>query len=180
MTMTESPERTLLDQARCAPQTVTADWTPVEPVGIHGVQIKEIRNVVIRSGVLTECYRPEWFEEPFLAGHVVHMSLMAGGISSWHCHRVQRDVIVPVTGQLRLGLYDDRQESPSYRCFKLLNLSVSRPMAVRVPPRVWHAIKNPTTEPAAYMVVNDEPYRYENPDDWTLPPGSQAIPHSLD
>jgi dTDP-4-dehydrorhamnose 3,5-epimerase len=170
----------VLDEARRAAQTVTPDWEPVGHVPIAGVEIKEIKNVVIRSGVLTECYRPEWFEDPFQAGHVVYMNLLAGGVSSWHCHRRQRDVIVPVSGQLRVGLYDDREDSPSYRCFKALHLSVSRPVAVCVPPLVWHAIKNPASEPAAYIVVNDLPYCYEEPDDWILPPGSQAIPHSLD
>jgi dTDP-4-dehydrorhamnose 3,5-epimerase len=170
----------LLAQARRAPQTVTPDWEPLQQQAIVGVQIKEIKNMVIRSGTLTECYRPEWFEDPFMAGHVVYMSLVAGGVSSWHCHHRQRDVIVPVSGQLRVGLYDDREESATYRCFKLLHLSVARPMAVRVPPLVWHAIKNPTSEPAAYVVINDEPYHYEEPDDWVLPPSCAAIPHSLD
>src|SRR5207237_3455879 len=101
--MEESPRGRAFEQARQAPQTVTADWERVAPVAIAGVEIKEIRNVVIRGGVLTECYRPEWFDEPFLASHVVYMALMAGGTSSWHCHRMQRDVIIPVAGQLRLG-----------------------------------------------------------------------------
>jgi dTDP-4-dehydrorhamnose 3,5-epimerase len=159
---------------------VTADWEKLEKLPIQGVQVKEIKNVVIRSGILTECYRPEWFDDPFHAGHVIYMALMAGGMSSWHCHRRQRDVIIPVRGQLRIGLYDDRPESPTYRCFKTLNTSVARPVALHVPPMVWHAIKNPASEEAAYIVVNDEPYHYEEPDDWILPPGSTAIPHSLD
>jgi dTDP-4-dehydrorhamnose 3,5-epimerase len=61
-----------------------------------------------------------------------------------------------------------------------VNASIARPIAIRVPPLVWHAIKNPTNEPAAYIVINDLPYSYEDPDDWTLPPGSNAIPHSLE
>jgi dTDP-4-dehydrorhamnose 3,5-epimerase len=178
--MPQDAAATALAQARQAPQTVTADWQPVNPVSIPGVEIKEIRNVAIRSGVLTECYRPEWFEDPFQAGHVVYMSLIAGGVSAWHCHRRQKDVIVTVSGQLRIGLYDDRPDSPTFRCFKLLHVSVARPTAIRVPPLVWHAIKNPTSEPAAYIVVNDLPYCYEDPDDWTLPHGSDAIPHTLD
>ena len=177
--MVENSTGTKLAEAKCASQTVSANWEPAVPLGIEGVQIKEIRNVVIRSGVLTECYRPEWFGD-FQAVHVVYMALMAGGLSAWHCHRSQRDIIIGVAGQLRLGLYDDRPESSSYRSFKMLNLSVSRPTAVQVPPLVWHAIKNPTSEGAAYIVVNDQPYCYENPDDWTLPAGSQSIPHSLD
>lgn len=176
------PDRrsTVLSQARQAPQTVTSDWVPVNPVAIPGVEVKELRNVAIRSGVLTECYRPEWFEDPFRAGHVVYMALIAGGVSSWHCHRRQRDVIVPVAGQLRIGLYDDRPDSSAFGDFRLLHVSVARPVALRVPPLVWHAIKNPTSEPAAYIVVNDVPYSYQDPDDWTLPPGSSAIPYTLD
>lgn len=178
--MYPAPDSTAIAEARQAPQTVTSEWKFVTPVGIEGVQIKDIRNVAIRSGVLTECYRPEWFDDPFEAGHVVYMALMAGAGSSWHCHKKQRDVIVPVSGQMRIGLYDDRPDSPSFRKFRLLNVSVASPVAVRVPPLVWHAIKNPTSEPAAYIVINDEPYRYENPDDWILSAGSAAIPHSLD
>ena len=170
----------MIEQAIQAPQTVTSDWNPVGRPAIEGVQVKEMKNVIIRSGILTECFRPEWFEPPFHAAHVVHMSLLPGGLSSWHCHQRQSDVIVAVRGQVRVGLYDDRSGSPTYRSFTLLNASVARPMAIRVPPLVWHAIKNPSADEAAYIVVNDEPFRYEAPDDWTLPPGSQAIPYRLD
>jgi dTDP-4-dehydrorhamnose 3,5-epimerase len=170
----------MLDQARRAPQTVTADWMPVAPPSIEGVQIKEIRNISIRSGVLTECFRPEWFGSSFHAAHVVCMALLPGGLSSWHCHQRQSDVIVCIRGQLRIGLYDDRSESRTYQQFVPLNVSIARPTAVLVPPLVWHAIKNPSGEQAAYIVVNDEVFHYEEPDDWILPPGSTAIPHSLD
>ena len=43
-----------------------------------------------------------------------------------------------------------------------------------------HAIKNPSSQEAAYIVVHDQPYNYEEPDDWLLPPGSDAIPFALD
>ncbi len=170
----------MLEQARRAPQTVTADWEPVSPQRMAGVQVKEIKNVAIRSGILTECFRPEWFDPQFKASHVVYMALLPGGVSSWHCHRCQSDVIVTVRGHLRVGLYDDRPDSGTYRSFSQLNLNVARPMALRVPPLVWHAIRNPGGQEAAYIVVNDEVYHYEAPDDWILPPGSDAIPYSLD
>lgn len=170
----------MLAQARRACQTVTADWSPVSPFPVLGIEIKEIKNVVIRSGVLTECFRPEWFGGSFQTAHVVYMNLLAGGMSSWHCHQRQSDIIVAVRGQLRIGLYDDRADSASYAAFAMLNISVSRPMAIRIPPLVWHAIRNPSNEDAAYIVLNDQPFNYEEPDDWILPPGSDAIPHRLD
>ncbi len=170
----------MIDRARRAPQTVDRDWMPIGRPAIAGVQIAEIRNVVIRSGVLTEFFRPEWFEPRFRPDHAIHMELLPGGISAWHCHRRQSDVITPVRGQLRFGLYDDRPDSPSYKAFVMVHASVARPISVRVPPGVWHAIKNPSGEAAAYVVLNDEPFDYAEPDDWTLPPGTDAIPHSLD
>jgi len=89
----------MLEQARRANQTVTADWSPITPFPILGIEIKEINNVVIRSGVLTECFQPEWFGGTFETAHVVYMNLLPGGISSWHCHRRQSDIIVAVRGQ---------------------------------------------------------------------------------
>jgi len=83
------------------------------------------------------------------------MNLLPGGISSWHCHQRQTDIIVAVRGQLRIGMYDDRSESASDKSFGMLNISVSRPTAIRLPPLVWHAIKNPSGDDAAYVVVND-------------------------
>jgi dTDP-4-dehydrorhamnose 3,5-epimerase len=170
----------MINQARRSPQTVTAEWKPVNQRLFPGVQLREIKNLLIRSGVLTECFRPEWIEPSFVPAHAVYMTLMPGGISSWHCHRRQRDVIVGVRGHMRIGLYDDREDSPDYKAFSLLNFGVARPAVLHVPPLVWHAIKNPTGEEAAYLVLNDEPFDYEAPDDWTLPPGSQEIPFSLD
>ncbi len=172
--------KTMLDEARPSSQTVTADWMPVDRRLFQGVQIHEIKNVVIRSGILTECFRPEWFEPAFVPAHAVYMALLPGGISSWHCHRRQCDVIVAVRGQLRIGLYDDRPDSATYQSFSMLHSSVARPSALYVPPLVWHAIRNPTADEAAYLVLNDEPFNYEEPDDWTLPPGSEAIPFRLD
>lgn len=57
-------EAHMLEQARRAVQTVDRDWMPVAPIGIGGVHLKELKNVVIRSGILTECFRPEWFAPP--------------------------------------------------------------------------------------------------------------------
>jgi dTDP-4-dehydrorhamnose 3,5-epimerase len=170
----------MLSEARRSVQTVTADWMPVHQKLFAGVHIREIKNLIIRSGVLTECFRPEWFTPPLVPAHAVYVALMPGGISSWHCHRNQRDVIICVRGQLRIGLYDDREDSETYKACTKLNFGIARPAALHIPPLVWHALKNPTGEEAAYVVLNDEPFNYQDPDDWTLPPGSEAIPFTLD
>lgn len=89
-------------------------------------------------------------------------------------------MIIPVEGQMRVGIYDDRADSPSFETFRALEIAAARPVAIYVPSGVWHAIKNPTSESAAYVVVNDKPFDYEEPDDWTVSMGSHEFPYDLD
>ena len=163
-----------------ARQTVTDAWMPVRRDLISDVLVREAKNVVIRSGVLTELYRPEWFPPEYTVRHAVHMSMLPRSESAWHSHRSQTDIIMVIRGQLRVGLFDDRKDSPTYTKFNLLHLSIARPTMVFVPPGVWHAIRNSTEDEGSYIVFNDEPYNYEEPDDWVLAVGDERIPHRLD
>ena len=170
----------MLEQARRVMPTVTSDWQPVGETSIAGVAVTEIKNVVYRNGVLTELFCADWFGESFAAKHIVHVTMAGGTRSPWHCHKSQTDVIFPIRGQIRLGLYDDRSESSTYRTAKIVNFNIMRPRYVVVPPGIWHALRNVGQDEAAYVVLNDRVYRYDDPDDWVLPKDSDAIPCSLD
>lgn len=166
--------------AHRAPATITSDWLPVERPKINGLEIREIRNVVYRNGVLTELFRGEWIDPSFSIAHAIFVTMLPQSTSSWHCHAHQRDIIVPVQGQFRTGFYDDRESSPSYKTSLVVNAGILRPTFFVVPPGVWHALRNPTNESASYVVFNDQPYIHDNPDDWILPIDSEVIPCSLD
>ena len=170
----------MLDRGKPAPQTVTQDWCPVGLDLISGVTMREVKNVVVRSGVLTELYRPEWFDPGHQVQHAAYMAMLPHSESSWHAHRRQTDIIMVVRGQLRIGLFDDRAQSPTHTKFNLFHLSIMRPTLVFVPTGVWHAVKNATPADAAYVVFNDKPYDYEDPDDWIVAAGDERIPHRLD
>src|SRR5687768_9662977 len=124
----------MLEQATRAPSTMTEKWQPTGQTRIEGVESHEIKNVVFRNGVLTELYRDEWFDPPLTVRHIVYVSMLPGTISTWHCHRTQRDIIFPVQGQFRIGLYDDRSSSPTYRATAVLNAGIVRPSYHLVPP----------------------------------------------
>jgi dTDP-4-dehydrorhamnose 3,5-epimerase len=166
----------MLAEAKKSRQTVTADGDLVLPDLVEGVRMKEIRNIVARTGVLTELWRPEWLGEDLRPGHVVYVTLAAFGESNWHCHRMQRDLLFVVRGSIKIALYDDRTDSATYKRMNVLGLSNVRPTLLHIPPGVWHGLKNMTGEEAAYVTMNDRPYRYEDPDDWRLPPGDKALP----
>ena len=84
--------------------------------------------------------RSEWFDPPFDVRHVVHVTMMPGSVSAWHCHLRRCDVILPVLGQFRLAFYDDREDSPAYRTSLVVDAGIVRPTYFVVPTGVWHAI----------------------------------------
>lgn len=157
-------------------QTVTAEWEYLSNDSIQDVMIKEIKNVILHNGCLTELFRPEWIPQGFTVRHVVHVAMLPKTTSSWHCHFEQNDLIICIRGQLKIGLYDDRLSSSTHSKTSVINVSNLRPTLLQVPTGVWHAIKNPASDEAAYIVLNDQPFNYEQPDDWILPSESDVIP----
>lgn len=163
-----------------AKASVTSSWDPINPPPIDGLVLTDVKNVVYKSGVLTEVYRSEWFED-FPVRHIIHVSLVAGETTQWHCHKRQRDIIFPIRGQIRIGFFDSRPDSPTNGKGCVLNFNLHRPRYIDVPPGVWHSLKNVSpSEEAAYIVVNDIVYEYDEPDDWTLTKDAPEIPVSLD
>lgn len=177
MTSPAQSTPTVLDQAQRAPQTVTAAGASLRRL-IDGVRWIDTRAVVTRNGLVTEVFRPEWAPD-FAVRNAAYCTLIAGAASAWHCHRGQSDLVVPLSGHLKVALYDDRPESPTHRQVDELFVNPARPGALLVPPRVWHGIKNIDAGSSAYVVFNDQPFVHEAPDDWVLPPTTDLIPYRL-
>ncbi|MEO1161249.1 MAG: hypothetical protein AAFW74_12485 [Pseudomonadota bacterium] len=178
--MTESKPHNDPFKTAQANQSVTRTWDPIKPPPITGVEVVDIKNVVYKSGVLTEIFRSEWFED-FPIRHIVHVSMLPGETTQWHCHKQQRDIIFPVRGQLRIGLYDSRPDSKTKGEGYVQNFNLHRPRYLIAPPGVWHSLRNmDLAAEAAYIVLNDIAYEYDSPDDWTLAKGAPEIPVSLD
>ncbi len=179
MTRQEIPTEDPFKHAQ-ARQTVTAEWDPINPPPIEGVRVVDVKNVIYRGGVLTELYRPEWFADESPISHVVHVSILPGATTQWHCHHNQRDIVFPVRGQIRIGLYDSRPQSPTKGAGCVLHFNLHRPRYLVIPTGVWHALRNTGTDEGVYVVLNDIAFEYEDPDDWTLATGSPDIPVSMD
>jgi dTDP-4-dehydrorhamnose 3,5-epimerase len=166
----------VLADAQKSPQTVTPDGDLVLPDLIAGLRFKDVRSVVARNGVVTELWRPEWLGPETRPGHVVHVTLAAFSETNWHCHKVQDDLLFVVRGLVRIAFYDDRAESETYRRLNVLGFSYARPTLIRIPPGVWHALKNTGGDEAAYVTMNSRAFDYDDPDDWRRPPGDAALP----
>lgn len=157
-------------------QSITADWLGLQEL-IDGVKVREVKNVCKRQGgVLTEVFRTDWGLDTGEVGQVFQNMLAPGEVSGWHAHQLTTDRIFVNYGRLRIGLYDARSGSSTFGKYNELHFGTDRPALLLVPPGVWHAVQNNTSEPAALLNIVDRAYCYEDPDHWRLPIDTPNIP----
>jgi dTDP-4-dehydrorhamnose 3,5-epimerase len=129
---------------------------------IEGVVVKELATHVDERGYFRELIRvtDEFFKEGF--GQLSHALVHQGVAKAWHIHKIQIDWWYVATGMLRVGLYDTRPESPTYKQTMELLLGEQLPGRVlRVPTGVAHGFRC-LAGPAHMFYVTSKVY---NPDD---------------
>ncbi len=173
-----TPEAGYLPGARCDAQSVTRDWQPLQPL-IHGVAVKEVRNVPKNNGMLTEIWRQDWGLDSVALSQVFQNLIEGNAVTSWHVHRVTTDRIFVNHGLMKLVLYDGRRGSPTFDLINEFRIGLVRPALVVVPPGVWHLVQNLTATPSMLLNLVDRAYDYENPDHWRLPADTAEIPYRV-
>jgi dTDP-4-dehydrorhamnose 3,5-epimerase len=109
-------------------------------------------------------------------GQVYLTSCYPGIVKAWHAHRRQTDHICCVSGMLKLGLYDDREESPTRGETASLVIGPLSPRLVLIPPQVWHGFTAVGGETALVINVPTAHYEYEDPDELRRDPFDPEIP----
>jgi dTDP-4-dehydrorhamnose 3,5-epimerase len=109
---------------------------------ISGVEIKELKTFNDDRGFFRELIRStdDSFREGF--GQWSHSLMFDGVIKAWHYHRIQTDWWYVVSGVLRVGLCDLREESDTYKKtmdFLMGDLQPSR--MLKIPPGIAHGCK---------------------------------------
>ncbi len=165
----------MLEAARKDGQTATPDGQMVGHSKIDGVRIADISPVLTRSGATIQTYRADGPFQGFEPKQVNYCPLRPSHVSDWHMHRNQNDVVIPVLGEVNVGLYDDRDGSPTQGASMMVRLSERRMGAMLIPKGVWHALRNPGAEMAGYMVLTDQMYMHSDPDDWRLKRDEPAL-----
>jgi dTDP-4-dehydrorhamnose 3,5-epimerase len=160
-------------------QTVVSGGAGAGSPGIAGVRIHELGNVITRSGFLTEIFRTDWPDVETQVQQVIWVQLNPGAVTDWHAHSKQTDRLVGVGGNLKLALWDGRDQSPTKGATQIVRIGAMRPVMVVVPPEVWHGLRNESGAPAGYINVVDQLYDYEHPDNWRLTARASEIPDIL-
>ncbi len=166
----------MLEGATRDHQTATADGGVLLDLP-EGVEIRERKNLITGNGVTTELFRDDWGLSLDRIANIVHVSLRAHAISAWHLHLEQTDHVFVTGGALRAALYDDREGSPTRGRLSVLHLSRHRPSLLILPPGIWHGFQNLEPTDSTFIGFFDLSYDYEKPDEWRLPPDTDAIPY---
>ncbi len=144
---------------------------------IDGVRVKRLKVIADQRGRLMEILRAD--EEIFIGfGQVYLTTTLPGVVKAWHMHKLQTDNVCCVAGMIRLGLYDERPESPTYGRTNEFYLGVHNPLLVQIPPMVYHGWKCISLEEALIVNTVTRPYDHANPDEYRLDPHDNHIPWS--
>lgn len=150
---------------------------------IHDVEIDELQINEDERGSLTEIWRSDWNiyrgeDEPAMS----YLSETYPGIvRAWHRHnRGQIDHFVIPRGKAKVGVYDDRDGSPTEGELDTYILGEGNMNVIRVPGDCWHGFKAIGDERVMLLNFPTNLYDYEDPDEERLPPDTDEIPMNWD
>ena len=143
---------------------------------IEGVIIKNLRVIPDERGWLMEILR---CDDPFFKkfGQAYVTTAYPGVVKAWHYHKKQTDNFTCIRGMMKVALYDGRRRSGTYKSLMELFIGERDPALVSVPPGVYHGFKGIGTETAYFLNLPTLPYRYQEPDEYRLPPDTPKIPY---
>jgi dTDP-4-dehydrorhamnose 3,5-epimerase len=140
---------------------------------IEGVAIVELKTFRDERGLVREILRSS---DPVTGGEFKqwnHSVIYQNVIKAWHYHRLQTDWWYVASGVLRVGLYDYRENSPTYReKMDFLIGETYPPVVVKIPPYVLHGCKAIQGPVHLFYLLSHE---YDPADEYRLPYNDPAI-----
>lgn len=131
---------------------------------IEGVKlVPRIRHADDR-GYVTEILRSD--EPHFIRfGQAYVTTVRQGIVKAWHKHRLQTDFFYCISGTVKVGLYDDREESPTRGEYQVETLGEQgADIQLVIPPMVWHGIMG-LAPFSALLNIPTEPFNHDDPDE---------------
>lgn len=120
---------------------------------IEGVEVRPLRKFSDERGWLSELFRSDELDAEFFPA-MSYISVTNPGVQRGpHEHVDQADYFCFIAGgTFRVGLWDNRPESPTYRNRMIFDVGEKNPATVLVPKGVVHTYKNVSS--SLGMVIN--------------------------
>ena len=150
--------------------------TPGRSALIQGVKIRRLPSFPDERGALTEILRADDAEyEAF--GQIYMTTSYPGVVKGWHLHARQNDMVCCVSGELKLVLFDPREQSPTHGLANEIFLGDCNRLLVKVPVGVFHGWKCIGERSALVVNIPDRVYDYDDPDERRVDPHDNEIPY---
>ena len=160
-------------------QTVTPDGASTNPF-ISGVVIRYAIPQPDERGELCEIYNPSWgvMDAPLV--YVYQSIIRPGRVKGWVVHYEQDDRLFFSSGTVRMGLFDAREDSPTFKRLNVFTISERNRALVIIPRGVFHGIQNVDVCDAVFVNMPTRPYDHLNPDKYRLPLKNDLIPFAFE
>jgi len=146
---------------------------------IQGVEIKQLARHADERGFLMELLRSD--DSIFTSFGQCYVSMnYPGVIRAWHWHKKQDDFFVVVKGMIKVGLYDQREGSPTQGEAAAFYLGDNNSVMLKIPVGVVHGYKTVGTEPSLLINFPSQLYNPQEPDEYRLPWNTDQIPFDWD
>lgn len=144
---------------------------------IHEVETRDLKVNVDERGHLVEMFREDWDEYDFGPAMSYYSLSYPGIIRAWHRHtRGQVDHFICPSGRIKVGIYDDRDDSPTRGELNTFVIGEHNQKMIRIPGDCWHGFKVLGNEKAMLINFPTNLYDYDNPDEERLPYDTDEIP----
>ena len=160
-------------------QTTTAEGRPILRL-IEGVKLRPATTLADERGTLCEILNPAWDLHPAEIVYVYQFTIRPGKIKGWHQHHLHDDRIFLSQGTVKVILYDDRPESPTYKMVNEIYRSEHERNIMIIPAFVFHAHQNIGSTDALFVSMPTRPYNHTDPDVFRLPIENDRIPYRFD
>jgi len=148
---------------------------------IHDVAVRDLQVNADERGHLVEIFREDWDEyDPKPAMSYYSLS-DPGVIRAWHRHRRGKiDYFTCPKGRIKVGIYDDREESPTHGEVNQFVIGEHNQRVIRIPGKCWHGFRVVGSEQAMLINFPTNLYDYDDPDEERLSPDTDKIPMDWD
>jgi dTDP-4-dehydrorhamnose 3,5-epimerase len=167
------------EELRKDAQTVTPEGQSVTPL-IHGVVLRPQATQTDGRGTLCEILDLRWdvTDDPIVS--VYQFTIRPGRGKGWHLHRLHDDRIFISRGEVKVVLYDDRDNSPTKGLVNEIHRSELLRDLMVIPSGVFHAHLNVGETDALLVSMPTRAYDHADPDVYRLPLDTDLIPYSFD
>ena|SRR5258708_5784912 len=153
----------MMNPAKQDRQTTTPSGEPIIDL-IDGVKIRSASTLADERATLCEIFNPAWEFHPAPLAYVYQFTIRPGKIKGWRSHRLHNDRIFISRGQVKVVLYDDRPNSPTYRKInEIYRTEYDRTLMI-IPAFVFHVHQNIGSEDALFISMPSKAYNHTSPE----------------